>query len=266
MNERDLPASRRLRAPRRLKCGLTLLYEDRDLIVVDKPAGLLSIAAGRERERTAHWILSEYLRAKGEKRRAAAVHRLDRGTSGVMLFAKSEWAKRALMNNWNEAVAERRYVALAEGVFAEPEGTIDAPLGEDGGGRVIVMPGGKPALTRWKALPLAGFGRRLNPCAGGYTLLSLELETGRRNQIRAHLAWAGHPVAGDAKYGARSDPLRRLCLHAESLAFRHPADGRLMRFEVPALPELRGQRTGQRLYLGQNRDADKGISEAAIRV
>jgi 23S rRNA pseudouridine1911/1915/1917 synthase len=203
---------------------LVLLYEDRDLLVVDKPGGLLSIAAGSEREKTAYWILAEYLRKKGEKRRPAVVHRLDRETSGVMIFAKSEAVKRKLMDNWDAAVLERRYIALAEGEFTESSGTIDAPLGEDSRGRVVVQQGGQRAVTHWELLKTSG----------GFSLLSLELETGRRNQIRVHLGWLGSPVAGDKKYGARTDPLKRLCLHAERLVFHHPHDRRILEFEVKA--------------------------------
>jgi RluA family pseudouridine synthase len=210
---------------RHLGSGLILLYEDRDLLVVDKPSGLLSIAAPGSRDKTVYWLLAEYLRHKGEKRRPAVVHRLDRDTSGVMIFAKAEAVKKALMENWDKAVIERRYLALAEGLFAEEEGVIAAPLGEDKSGRVVaVKEGGLAALTRWKRL---GAGR-------AYTLLSLELETGRRNQIRAHLAFLGRPVAGDKKYWAKTDPLQRLCLHAEKIAFYHPKDGKIMEFESPA--------------------------------
>jgi 23S rRNA pseudouridine1911/1915/1917 synthase len=217
-------------SPRKLSQGLTLLYEDRDLLVVDKPPGLLSIAAGAERDKTAYWILSEYLRKKGEKRRPAVVHRLDRETSGVMIFAKSDAVKRKLMEHWDETVLERRYLALAEGELTETEGTIDQPLGEDRRGRVVVVPAsglqaaGLQAVTHWKRLKTGH----------GFSLLSLELETGRRNQIRAHLSWLGHPVAGDKKYGARTDPLNRLCLHAERIVFHHPHDGRVVEAEVKA--------------------------------
>jgi RluA family pseudouridine synthase len=185
---------------------------------------LLSIASGTEREKTAYWILAEYLRKKGEKRRPAVVHRLDRDTSGVMLFAKSEPIKKRLMENWDELVKERRYIALAEGSFTENEGLIDAPLGEDAGGRVIVQQGGKTAVTRWKVVKQFK----------DHALLSLELETGRRNQIRAHLSHVGHPVAGDKKYHAKSNPLGRLALHAEVLSFYHPHTKQLMEFRSPA--------------------------------
>jgi 23S rRNA pseudouridine1911/1915/1917 synthase len=221
---------------RRLARGLLLLYEDREILVVDKPAGLLSIAAGAEREKTAYWTLAEYLRKKGEKRRPAVVHRLDRDTSGLMVFAKSEQAKKKLMENWKHALIRRRYIALVEGNFPPTEGggpdegdegiegIIDEPLGEDRGGRVIVKEGGSRALTRWKLL-----GR-----GNGYSLLALELETGRRNQIRAHLSFMGCPVAGDKKYGAKTSPLGRLALHAENLSFYHPSGGGPLEFDSPA--------------------------------
>jgi 23S rRNA pseudouridine1911/1915/1917 synthase len=213
--------------PRNLPRGLVIFYEDRDVIVVHKPAGLLSIAAGGEREKTCYWILAEYLRKKGGPRqRLAVVHRLDRGTSGVMIFVKSQRTKKELMDNWDETVTERSYIAVAEGRPVKngtSEGTITARLSEDRSGRIVVCAGGRRAITRWKLLK----------AGKAYSLLSLELETGRRNQIRAHLSWLGCPVAGDKKYRAKTDPLKRLCLHAERITFRHPADGRLMEFEVP---------------------------------
>ena len=221
--------------PRRLGSGLLLLYEDRDIAAVDKPAGLLSIATGGGREKTAYLILAGYLRKRGGNGASpAVVQRLDRDTSGVMIFAKSGWVKKKLMDHWDEAVTERRYLCVAEGAFSaiaaagagEASGLIDLPLGEDAGGRVVVMKNGKPALTRWKLI------KERN----GFSLLSLELETGRRNQIRAHLAALGHPVAGDKKYWAKTDPLKRLCLHAEKIAFHHPRDGKLMVFESPVPP------------------------------
>lgn len=209
--------------PRRLTGGLVLLYEDRDIMVVDKPSGLLSIAAGSLRDKTAYSILAEYLRAKGGKQRPAAVHRLDRDTSGIMLFAKSEPVKKKLMASWKRTVAVRRYTALVEGVMAENRGLVDAPLAEDRGGRMLVQEGGMRAVTRWELIRQGK----------GHALLSLELETGRRNQIRAHMAFLKHPVAGDGKYAAKSNPFKRLALHAETLSFYHPADGRLMEFHSP---------------------------------
>ncbi|MDR2899919.1 MAG: RNA pseudouridine synthase [Treponema sp.] len=206
----------------RLPFGLSILFEDRDIIVVDKPSGLLSIATMTEKQKTAHWILSEYLRKKGEKRRAAVVHRLDRDTSGVMLFVKSEQIKRTMMNDWDNLVVERKYIALVEGDILEQEGTINQPLAENEQGKMIVKSSGAPSITHWKCL---GKGR-------GFSLVEAELETGRRNQIRAHFAWLGFPLAGDTKYGAKKDPLKRLALHAETLKFHHPVTKRLMEFSV----------------------------------
>jgi 23S rRNA pseudouridine1911/1915/1917 synthase len=216
-----------LSVPRRLYRGLVLLYEDADIMAVDKPPGLLSIAAGSESEKTAYWILCEYLRKKGERRQAAVVHRLDRETSGVMIFAKSDQIKRKLMENWNETVVERLYAALIEGELPQSEGIIDAPLTEDSRGRVSVSRGHSagrvmPAVTRWTLIKTGG----------GFSLVSVRPDTGRHNQIRVHLSSLGHPVAGDRKYGAKTDPLGRLCLHAQRLVFRHPRDGRLMEFDV----------------------------------
>jgi len=215
--------------PIRLESGLILLYEDRDIIAVDKPAGLLSISTGSGREKTAYLLLAEYLRKRGGKGAPpAVVHRLDKDTSGVMIFARSGWVKKKLMDHWDEAVTERRYICVAEGEFpgtpGEETGLIDLPLGEDAGGRIVPMKNGKPARTRWKLLKVRN----------GYSLLSLQLETGRRNQIRAHLAALGHPVAGDTKYRAKTNPIRRLCLHAEKIALHHPRDGKLMEFTSPA--------------------------------
>ena len=207
-----------------LSSGLKLLYEDRDIIVVDKPAGLLSIAVHGGREKTAYWILSEYLRKRGGGSSSpAVVHRLDRDTSGVMIFAKTGWMKKKLMDNWDELVTERNYTCVAEGELEGEEGIIDLPLGEDASGRVVVQRDGKPALTCW----------RLISRGKGYSLLSLELKTGRRNQIRAHLSALHCPIAGDKKYWAKTNPLNRLCLHAGKIAFYHPKDGKPMKFESP---------------------------------
>ncbi|MDR1059321.1 MAG: RNA pseudouridine synthase [Treponema sp.] len=226
--------------PRRLRWGLLLLYEG-DILVVDKPPGLLSVATETEKERTAYWILREYLRKKGGRERPAAVHRLDRDTSGIMIFAGTGRVKKRLMDHWDEAILRRSYAALVEGDMRngafKPEeiargGLIDAPLGEEKSGRVVVMPGGKPARTRWKLLA----------AGNGYSLLELELETGRRNQIRAHLHHLGYPVAGDKKYNAKTDPLGRLCLHAAEISLRMPqagGPGEILEFRSPVPPSFR---------------------------
>uniref|UniRef100_A0A7C3EHG9 RluA family pseudouridine synthase n=1 Tax=Gracilinema caldarium TaxID=215591 RepID=A0A7C3EHG9_9SPIR len=211
--------------PWRLPFGLEILYEDDDILVVFKPEGLLSVSAAGEKNRTAYWILNEYLRRRGKRQQVAVVHRLDRDTSGVMVFAKTAAMKKALMDNWDSLVVARSYVAVVEGFISEPEGTIDLPLMEDARTRVVIAPPGRGqrAITHWKLL-------RSGP---RFSLLSLELETGRRNQIRVHCAAIGHPIVGDPKYGSRSDPLGRLGLHAETLAFHHPRTQALLEFSVP---------------------------------
>ncbi|MCX7655396.1 MAG: RluA family pseudouridine synthase [Treponemataceae bacterium] len=244
---------------RHLARGLRILYEDSSILVVDKPAGLLSIGTESEKEHTAYWILSTYLKKRGEKRNVAVVHRLDRETSGVLLFAKSAVTKKILMEHWDELVICRQYVAVVEGLVRGEEGTIDLHLQENQRGHMVVDPRGQRAVTRWKVL-------QRGPSR---TLLSLELETGRKNQIRVHLAAIGHPVVGDTKYGysLRKQPhghhggaqqtvrrdrktrktgqphipsKQRLLLHAELLAFYHPITGSLMEFFVP--PPIEFQR------------------------
>ena len=209
-----------LTAPAAEDCPLSLIHEDGDVLVVDKPAGLLTIATERERERTAYRLLRDWAAARGTRSsRLFIVHRLDRETSGLIVFAKSEAAKKHLQAQFAMRTAERVYVALVEGSLAQSEGSLISRLVEDRSLRVraVERGNGKPAITRYRVLE----GRRAT------TLLELSLVTGRRAQIRAQLAAAGHPIVGDARYGARTDPLKRLALHATRLTFVHPAGGRL---------------------------------------
>jgi len=203
------------------------LYEDRDIIVVSKPAGLAVIAPEGSRAKTLYDLVTDHMRKTSPHARPAVVHRLDRDTSGVMMFAKSAMGKKILMSRWNGLVRERLYVALAEGPFREESGVFDSWLVENRAGTVYVADegtrGALRAVTKWRVLKA---GER-------YCLLELSLETGRKHQIRAQLSAAGHPVAGDARYGARGDPLGRLCLHATILTLEHPFSGRVMRFESP---------------------------------
>ncbi|GMO12111.1 MAG: RluA family pseudouridine synthase [Treponemataceae bacterium] len=200
----------------KIQFNIVILFEDDSLIVIDKPAGLLSIASETEKERTAYAAVRNYLRKKGEKRQPAVVHRLDKGTSGVMLFVKSALLKQTFMQNWNALILERRYEALAEGSLREA-GTIASPIH------------GAPSVTHWRAIGT----RRVQNAE--YTLLELELETGRQNQIRIHLAGIAHAVCGDKKFGAKTNPYKRLCLHAKTLSFVHPKTGETLRF-TSALP------------------------------
>lgn len=203
------------------------LYEDRDIIVVSKPVGLAVIAPEGSRVKTLYDIVTDHMKKENPHARPAVVHRLDRDTSGVMMFAKSAKGKKVLMSRWNQLVKERIYVALAEGAFREESGIFDSWLVENRAGTVYVAKeetrGALRAITAWHVLRE---GKR-------YSLLELRLETGRKHQIRAQLSAAGHPVAGDARYGAHSNPLGRLCLHATILTIEHPFTGQIMRFESP---------------------------------
>jgi 23S rRNA pseudouridine1911/1915/1917 synthase len=202
---------------------LRIVHEDAAILVIDKPSGLLTIATEHERERTAYRLLRDWIAARDDtSARLFVVHRLDRETSGLIVFAKSPAAKQALQAQFAARAVERVYVALVDGVVRRPEGTMTSRLAEDRTLRVrpVKAGAGREAITRFRVLE-----RRR-----GGTLLELRLVTGRRGQIRAQLAAAGHPIAGDRAYGSRSDPLGRVALHATRLGFAHPDGGRA-RFE-----------------------------------
>jgi 23S rRNA pseudouridine1911/1915/1917 synthase len=204
---------------------LRLVHEDDDIIVVDKPPGLLTVATERERERTAYRALAEYVAGQPDHKRIFIVHRLDRETSGLLVFAKWPGAKRTLQEQFERRNVERIYVAVVEGQVQESAGTLRDRLKEDV--TLLVRPTrdrrGKEAITEYRVLE-----RRKTA-----TLLELSLVTGRRGQIRAQLAALGHPLVGDLRYGSRRDPIRRLCLHATRLAFSHPTTTRRVQFSSP---------------------------------
>ncbi|MPM46628.1 tRNA pseudouridine synthase C [bioreactor metagenome] len=186
-----------------------IIYEDKVLLAVNKPAGLLSVATDTEKERTAYRLLKP-----GREGRLFVVHRLDRDTSGVLLFAKSQEIKDALQKNWEETALLREYLAVCEGVFTEKKGRCDTILRENSVHQVYSVSSGegKRAITNYEVL-------REN---GRWSLVRITLETGRKNQIRVHMRELGHPVAGDKKYGASGNPLGRLGLHASRLDILHP--------------------------------------------
>ena len=199
--------------------GLTLVHEDEAIVVVAKPPGLLTIATDRERERTAYRLLWDYLAARGE--RPFIVHRLDRETSGLLVFAKSEAAKRALQAQFEARTVERVYRALVAGRPAREAGTLESRLAEDRRLRVRAGERGRLAITHYRVL------ERRRPGA----LLELRLGTGRRQQIRVQLADAGWPIVGDVAHGGPRGRAGRLCLHATRLGFVHPLTGRTVVFE-----------------------------------
>jgi 23S rRNA pseudouridine1911/1915/1917 synthase len=211
--------------------GLKIVFEDAHLIVIEKRAGLLSIATDLEKEKTAYSLLSDHVKKSNPRNRIFVVHRLDRETSGLMMFAKSQDVQQKLQDAWPEAVMERTYIAVVDGQVTEPKGTITSWLTES---KSLIMRSsstpneGQKAVTHYRVAQSS----RL------HSLLELNLETGRKNQIRVHMQDLGHSIVGDKKYGAASDPLHRLALHARVLAFRHPITAASLRFESPMPPEF----------------------------
>ena len=209
--------------------GLTILHEDDDVIVVLKAHGLLTVATERERETTAQAYLNDYLEQKRQGR-IHVVHRLDRETSGVLVFAKHFAAREALKEQFAAHSADRLYVAIIEGQLDPPEGTIRSHLRERRDLRmesVDAHPDAKLAVTHYRTMRTDG----------RHSMLEITLETGRKNQIRTHLAEAGHPVVGDRLYGSSVNPLDRLGLHAMLLGFDHPSTGERMTFTA-AVPKV----------------------------
>lgn len=203
--------------------GMKIFYEDSDIIVIDKDAGLLSIASDKENQMTAYRLLSDYVQSAHPKNRIFIVHRLDRDTSGVMIFAKSKAVQQKLQNAWKSSVSERTYIAVVEG-SVDKDGTVKSYLTEN---KAFIVRSsrhenkGKKAVTHYKILKKKQ----------SMSLLQINLDTGRKNQIRVHMQDIGHPIVGDKKYGSSINPLRRLGLHAQVIAFQHPATGEHLRFE-----------------------------------
>ncbi len=220
--------------------ALRLIHEDADILVIDKPPGLLTIATPSERTRTAYRLLWEYLAAARPPRRPFVVHRLDRETSGLLVVAKSAAAKRKLQAQFLARSVERIYAAVVEGLVPAESGTLESALVQDRGLRVRTgRLGHRGSRGQGAAARRAITHYRVRERRRSATLLELALGTGRRRQIRLQLAELGHPIVGDADYGSRRDPLRRLCLHATRLGFRHPVSGTPVYFESPIPPEFR---------------------------
>ena len=229
-----------------LKAGVKILFEDENYIVVDKPSGMLTVATGKEKK-TLYALLNAYIKVNARMQRKEdlisgktpdrstakiwIVHRLDKGTSGALVFAKNERAKDILQSRWKDLVAERKYVAWLEGKVEKESGAIQTWLVENPKSLKMnsfdtEVKDGQLAITHYRVL---SYSRR-------YTQVEFSLETGRKNQIRVHAASLGHPVAGDDKYGAETDPIKRLALHAATLVFRNPFSNKMVRCSSP-LPE-----------------------------
>ena len=221
------------RAAREVDPRIRMLFEDSDLIVVEKAANLLSVPSDLVVHENAEAILNAYLAASPGEQRVHHVHRLDRDTSGVLVFAKNSWTRDRLQALFSTHDVERVYVAIVEGKFREPSGTFRSFLAEDRELKVRSVASskeGKEAITHYRTI---ASGRRCS-------IVEVTLETGRRNQIRVHFAEAGHPIVGDTMYGKGRDlQLRRLGLHARDLGFVHPRTGKAMRFTADVPPEFR---------------------------
>lgn len=207
---------------------LKVLFEDKDLIVVEKAAGLLSIGTAKERSKTAYSILSEYVKKQHPGNKIFVVHRLDRETSGIMLFAKNQDIQSLMQNNWRFAVNQRKYLGVLEGIpqtgDGSGQGTVSSYLWESKALIVYASPNpedGLKAVTHYKVLK----------SSERYSLAEFKLDTGRKNQIRVQMNSIGYPISGDLKYGGHVSPIKRMALHACVLAFTHPVSGEQMLFE-----------------------------------
>lgn len=206
------------------KHNLEIIYEDKELIVINKPSGLLSISGGNEKENTAYHLVGEYLRNKNKKAKVFVVHRLDKDTSGILMFAKNEEIKNKLQNNWNKIVYKRGYLAIIEGKLKKKSGTIKNYLDESKTQMVYITNNkkGKLAITNYHVLKETRYN----------SLVEIFLDTGRKNQIRVHMQSLGHSIVGDKKYGATTNPIKRMGLHSHIFAFVHPDTKKKMIFEA----------------------------------
>ena len=205
--------------------GLDIVYEDLELIIINKPSGLLTIATDKEKRRTAFAILSDYVKTQDADNKIFIIHRLDRETSGLLMFARNETIKQQIQENWTTTIDQRSYVGVVEGEVEQQEGTIVSWLNESKAFIVYSSQKsqhGQKAVTHYKKLK----------ANSGYSLLQINLETGRKHQIRVHMQDINHPIIGDGKYGSTVNPIRRMGLHARVLAFTHPRTGELCRFET----------------------------------
>jgi 23S rRNA pseudouridine1911/1915/1917 synthase len=206
--------------------GLDIIFEDRYLIVINKHAGMLSMGTDSEKDKTAYSFLSRHVKKQHPDNKIFIVHRLDRDTSGLMVFAKNEKIQHLLQDNWQQAVTERTYVAVVEGEVKIKEGSVTSYLFESKA--LIVYSSQDPArgdkaVTQYNVLKTAK----------DYSLLRINPVTGRKNQIRVHMKDLGHSIAGDKKYGAKTNPIGRLGLHAKVLELVHPMTREKLRFEIP---------------------------------
>ena len=203
--------------------NIDIIYEDKDIIVINKPSGLLTVATEKEKNKTAYHLVMEYLKKKNKNNRIFVIHRLDKDTSGIIMFAKNERAKHLYQDNWNDIVKKRCYYAVIDGKMENKEGMIKSYLKENGNMVYSVKDrSGKLAITEYKVLK-----ERKN-----ISLLDINLKTGRKNQIRVHMKENKTPILGDLKYGEKSKLINRLALHAYKLELANPVTKKLLTFEI----------------------------------
>ena len=203
--------------------NINIIYEDKDIIVINKPSGLLTVATEKEKNKTAYHLVMEYLKKKNKNNRIFIIHRLDKDTSGIIMFAKNERAKHLYQDNWNDIVKKRCYYAVIDEKMENKEGTIKSYLKENGNMVYSVKDrSGKLAITEYKVLK-----ERKN-----ISLLDINLKTGRKNQIRVHMKENKTPILGDLKYGEKSKLINRLALHAYKLELVNPVTKKLLTFEI----------------------------------
>lgn len=210
--------------------NIDIIYEDKDIIVINKPSGLLTVATEKEKNKTAYHLVMEYLKKKNKNNRIFVIHRLDKDTSGIIMFAKNERAKHLYQDNWNDIVKKRCYYAVIDGKMQKKEGTIKSYLKENGNMVYSVKDrSGKLAVTEYKVLK-----ERKN-----ISLLDINLKTGRKNQIRVHMKENKTPILGDLKYGEKSKLINRLALHAYKLELINPVTKKLLIFEASMPNEIK---------------------------
>jgi 23S rRNA pseudouridine1911/1915/1917 synthase len=209
--------------------NLKIVFEDDDILVVEKPSGMLSVSTSNGNETTAYSLLRNYVKMKFAQNKIFIVHRLDKGTSGLMLFAKNEQAKRILQSNWENFIRQRKYIAVVCGRMRNESDTIISYLKENAAMQMYVSKNAEDAQR-------AVLSYRVLKRNNSFSLLEIELETGRKNQIRVQMQETGHSVAGDKRYGGKSSPIGRLALHAQTLEFVHPKTREIMRF-VTKIPK-----------------------------
>jgi 23S rRNA pseudouridine1911/1915/1917 synthase len=222
----------------RLRDDLEILYEDEHLLVINKEANLLTIATESEKEATAYAHLYDYVKAQKPENKIFVVHRLDKRASGVLVFARSEEVKRKLQAQFEKHDIDRAYVAIVEGRVKDETGTVQNYLAENRAFKVYVTDNEKGGTSGERG-KLAITDYAIKKRTAGYSWLEVTTRTGRKHQIRVHLAGLGHPIIGDREYGSKKNPLQRLGLHACRLGFVHPITEKRMSFEVDAPPAFR---------------------------